>query len=145
MKKIPRLVLDTNVIVSALRSSEGASYLLLSLLETMPWQICLSSALLLEYEEQVFRDQAVSLLSDSALNDFLDIIADRSEHIKIFYRWRPQLKDPDDDMVLEAAVNGACTHIITYNRRDFRNLERFGLQVCTPKEFLMTEKIVKGR
>ncbi len=144
MKKVPRLVIDTNVIVSGLRSTEGASYLLLSHIETMPWKMCVSSALLLEYEEQLLNDQSVSLLSDAAIQDFLDIIADRSEHVQIFYRWRPQLKDPDDDMVLETAVNGTATHIVTYNLRDFRNVERFGLKACTPKDFLITEKIVKG-
>lgn len=139
-----RCVIDTNVFASALRSSEGASYLLLSVLEDMPWRICLTPTLFLEYEEQIKKDQVYSELPMNTLEDFLDIFASRSEHVRIFYQWRPQLKKPDHDMILEAAVNGSCTHIITFNTRDFHGVGRFGITVCTPKEFLITENIIQG-
>ena len=137
-----RIVIDTNVVVSGLRSTAGASYLLLSLLEEAAWTVCLSATMVFEYEEQLRKDQATSLLTDAAVDDFLDIFCFRAEHVRLFYRWRPMLRDPDDDIVLETAVNGECTRIITYNTRDFRGAERFGMRVCTPKEFLLEQNII---
>jgi putative PIN family toxin of toxin-antitoxin system len=143
MKKPIRIVIDTNVLVSGLRSTAGASYLLLSLLEEhAAWTVCLSATMVFEYEEQLRKDQAVSLLDDAAVGDFLDIFCSRAEHVRLFYRWRPILTDPDDDIVLETAVNGECARIITYNIRDFRGAERFGVRVCTPKEFLVEQNII---
>jgi putative PIN family toxin of toxin-antitoxin system len=145
MKKSIRIVIDTNVLVSGLRSTEGASYLLLSLLEgNAAWTVCLSATMVFEYEEQLRKDQETSLLDDVALGNFLDIFCSRAEHVRLFYRWRPMLTDPDDDIVLETAVNGECTRIITYNTRDFRGTERFGIRVCTPKEFLLEQNIINA-
>lgn len=136
MKKPCRIIIDTNVLVSGLRSQAGASYLLLSLLEEQSWIVCVSATMVFEYEEQLKKDRQYSLLDESSIEDFIDILCSRAEHIRLFYRWRPQLTDPDDDIVLETAVNGGGTHIITYNLRDFRGADRFGVRVCTPQEFL---------
>ena len=144
MKKPLRIVIDTNVLVSGLRSTAGASYLLLSLLEESAWIVCVSATMIFEYEEQLRKDQAESLLDDAAIDDFLDIFCAEAEHIRLFYRWRPILTDPDDDILLETAVNGECGVIITYNVRDFRGSERFGIRVITPKEFLTEQGILKG-
>lgn len=59
-----------------------------------------------------------------------------SNQRKVFYLWRPVLKDPKDDMILELAVTAGCHFIVTYNNRDFEGTQRFGLRVVTPKEFL---------
>ena len=144
MKKPVRIVIDTNVLVSGLRSTAGASYLLLSLLEESAWIVCISATMIFEYEEQLRKDQAESLLDDATIDDFLDIFCAKAEHIRLFYRWRPILTDPDDDILLETAVNGECSIIITYNVRDFRGSERFGIRVITPKEFLTEQGILKG-
>jgi putative PIN family toxin of toxin-antitoxin system len=145
MKNAPRIVIDTNVLVSGLRSTPGASYLLLSLLEEMNWIVCISATLVFEYEEQLRKDQAESQLDSATIDDFLDIFCSQAEHIRLFYRWRPMLTDPDDDIILETAVNGECSVILTYNTRDFRGAERFGIRVCTPKEFLVEQGIIKGK
>ncbi len=55
---------------------------------------------------------------------------------KFFFLWRPYLPDPKDDMLLELAVEAGCDFIVTYNARDFREIERFDITVVTPKEFL---------
>jgi predicted nucleic acid-binding protein len=67
------------------------------------------------------------------LLDYLCTVATRQE---IFFLWRPYLRDPKDEMVLEAAVAGGCSALITYNTRDFMGAERFNLSIYTPKEFL---------
>ncbi|MBL7990622.1 MAG: putative toxin-antitoxin system toxin component, PIN family [Candidatus Kapabacteria bacterium] len=144
MKKPLRIVIDTNILVSGLRSTAGASYLLLSLLEESAWIVCVSATMIFEYEEQLRKDQAESLLDDATIDEFLDIFCAEAEHIRLFYRWRPILTDPDDDILLETAVNGECGIIITYNVRDFRESERFGIRVITPKEFLTEQGIIKG-
>jgi putative PIN family toxin of toxin-antitoxin system len=142
MKKPLRIIVDTNVLVSGLRSKAGASYLLLSLLEESAWKICLSATMVFEYEEQLRKDKETSLLDDAMIDEFLDIFCENAEHIRLFYRWRPILTDPDDDIVMETAVNGECGIIITYNVRDFRGSERFGIRVITPKEFLTEQGIL---
>ena len=144
MKKPLHIVIDTNILVSGLRSTAGASYLLLSLLEESAWIVCVSATMIFEYEEQLRKDQAESLLDDATIDEFLDIFCAEAEHIRLFYRWRPILTDPDDDILLETAVNGECGIIITYNVRDFRGSERFGIRVITPKEFLTEQGILKG-
>ncbi len=143
MKKPIRIIIDTNVLVSGLRSTEGASYLLLSLLEESPWIVCISATIVFEYEEQLRKDQAASGLDDESIGEFLDIFCSRAEHTRLFYRWRPLLSDPDDDIVLETALNGQCSAIVTYNIRHFRGAERFGIKVCTPQEFLREQKCIK--
>jgi putative PIN family toxin of toxin-antitoxin system len=144
MRRDVRIVIDTNVLVSGLRSRAGASYLLLSLLEESAWVVCLSATMVFEYEEQLLNYRAESLLDDAAIRDFLDIFCSRAEHVRLFYRWRPILTDPDDDIVLETAANGNCGVIITYNTRHFRGVkERFGIRILTPKEFLVEQGIIK--
>jgi putative PIN family toxin of toxin-antitoxin system len=142
MKKNIRIVLDTNVLVSGLRSNAGSSYLLLSLLEQSPWKLCLSATMVFEYEEQLRNDQKVSGLDDDSITEFLDILCAQAEHVRLFYRWRPLLVDPDDDILVETALNGQCNIIITYNVRHFRSVGDLGITVCTPKEFLQAQKII---
>ena len=131
-----RVVLDTNVLVSALRSRRGASNRLLGLLGSGRVELVISVPLMLEYEYALSSMLKDLVYSESEVNEIIDFICAASEHQLIYYLWRPFLKDPRDDHVLEVAVAGSCEAILTYNTRDFRRVEQFGLQVLTPREFL---------
>lgn len=131
-----RVVLDTNVVVSALRSRRGASAALLLEAGTGRFQHCLSVALLLEYESALKRPHSGARIPREAIEDVLDYLAATGHLQEIFFLWRPLLPDPGDDHVLEVAVAGSCEAIITYNRRDFRGAERFGVRIMTPRELL---------
>lgn len=131
-----QIVLDTNILVSALRSREGASYKLLMLVGQADFEINLSVSLILEYEDAAKRLLGQIPLAASDIDDILDYLCQAANRREIFYLWRPFLKDPKDDMVLELAVSGGCEVIITHNRRDFVGAEQFGVNVMTPREFL---------
>lgn len=108
--------------------------MLLSLVGTGRFDIALSVPLVLEYEE-VLRRQS-PWLNESDVKDLLDYWCAVAIQQEIFFLWRPYLRDPKDDMVLELAVAASCTAIITYNQRDFGGAESFGLRVLTPARFL---------
>lgn len=131
-----QVVIDTNVVLSALRSQRGASHRLLKLLGDARWQMNLSVPLFLEYEDVIKRPDARLSLSIEELDDILDFICAAANLREIFYLWRPVLPDPKDDFVLELAVESRCDFIITYNARDFAGAEKFGLEVITPLAFL---------
>ncbi len=133
---VHQIVMDTNVFMTALRSQLGASYKLLSLLENDIYQLNLSVPLVLEYEEVAKRMIGEISLSEQEIDDILDFVVSKSNRWHIFYLWRPQLKDPSDDMVLELAVTASCKYILTYNVHDFRGSEKFGIEAITPKVFL---------
>jgi len=136
MRKL-QVVIDTNVIISALRSQYGASYKLLMLLEKANFETNLSVPLLLEYED-VSKRQAEELeLSEKTIDDILDYLCTVSRRWKIHYLWRPFLKDPKDDMVLELAVASKSEAIITYNKRDFSGAEQFGVRLMNPQKLLV--------
>lgn len=131
-----KIVIDTNVIVSALRSANGASYKLLSLIDSGKFEVNISVPLLFEYEDVAKKDLHNSKLQKENIDDILDYICAVSNKQKIFFLWRPYLKDPKDDFILELAVKSGCDYIITYNKRDFRDIEKFSIKLLTPKEFL---------
>ena len=119
-----------------MRSQFGASYKLLSLIDEEIFKLNLSVPLALEYEEVTKRMMSEIALSEKEIDDVLDFVISRSNHWHIFYLWRPQLKDPSDDMVLELAVTAGCKCILTYNLHDFKGSEKFGIEAITPKAFL---------
>ncbi len=131
-----QIVVDTNVFVSALRSQFGASYKLFSLIDKELYELQLSVPLALEYEAAAKRMIGEILLSEKEIDDILDFVISKSKCWQIYYLWRPQLKDPGDDMILELAVTANCNTILTYNVNDFKGIEKFGIQAITPKEFL---------
>ena len=131
-----QVVIDTNLIVSALRSKRGASFRLLRLLGDSRFEISVSVPLVIEYEKAAKGTVRRGGLSSREVDDILDFICAVARHRKIYYLWRPLLRDPKDDMVLELAVAGGCDFIVTYNQRDFIGAEEFGIGVLTPKEFL---------
>jgi len=130
------IVLDTNVLIAALRSRTGASFRLLNLLETRPdIRLHVSVPLVLEYEEAA-KGQAAELgLSHEDIDDVLDYICSIAAFHDMFYLWRPFLRDSKDDMVLELAVSAGNLRIVSYNKRDFEGSERFAVEVETAREF----------
>lgn len=131
-----KVVIDTNVLVSALKSRRGASYRLFSLLPTDKFSIAISVPLILEYEGVLKRETLSAEITDEDIDDFIDFLCHIGSRQDIFFLWRPFLPDPSDDLVLEVAVAGGCDAIITYNKRHFRNIEKFGLRAIDSKEFL---------
>lgn len=143
MKKTPDIVLDTNVIIAALRSKKGASNKLLSLVGTQKFEIHDSVALILEYENVIQRQRTELGLSQDDVSDFIDALCSMAHHHKIYFSWRPTLSDVGDELVLELAVAARCEYIVTYNISDFKKLDKFGIQAITPKEFLQVIREVK--
>lgn len=132
----PKIVIDTNVFVAALRSSRGASHRLLRLIDSGKFEINISVPLVLEYEDAGKRIVDEVALREEDIDDVIDYICKVANHRKVYFLWRPFLRDPKDDMVLELALSGGCEIIITYNVKDFDGVEEFGLRVMTAKEFL---------
>ncbi len=92
--------------------------------------------LVLEYESVLNREIGGRALPSDAVANFLDYVCAVSNHQSIHYLWRPQLPDPGDDMLLEAAVAAVCSYIVTFNVRHFENVEQFGIRAVTPVQFL---------
>jgi putative PIN family toxin of toxin-antitoxin system len=132
-----RIVVDTNVLVSGLRSRRGASFQLLSLIGKSPsFEISLSVPLVLEYEEVLKRQTRELGMSRGDIDDVLEFLCSVATLHEVYYLWRPALRDPQDDFVLELAVGAGCEAIITFNVRDFDGAEAFGLRVEGPQAFL---------
>lgn len=106
------------------------------LIDSGKFEINVSVPLVLEYENAAKRLIGDISLTERDIDDILDYICTVANRRKVFYLWRPFLRDPKDDMVLELAVAASCDFIVTYNKRDFQGAERFGLRVVTSKEFL---------
>lgn len=128
-----RVVLDTNVLVSAFRSREGVAFRLISRLREGGFEISVSVPLVLEYEDVLLRATDLDREDVLAVLRFLCSIAHQQ---KIYYLWRPLLPDPKDDMVLELVVASRAGYLVTYNGKDFAAAKHFGIQVMTPKAFL---------
>ncbi len=136
MKLASKIILDSNVLVSALRSAAGPSFALVQAIRLGHIVMCCSPALFLEYEDVLKRQQQLQAFG-LTLADIDDILADLAGHIapvSTHYQWRPQLRDPSDEMVLEAAVNARAQAIVTYNLRDFAAAKRFGVLLLNPEQ-----------
>lgn len=133
---VPRVVIDTNVLVAASRSARGASAKLLSLIGSGRFEICISVPLVIEYEDAVMRQLPESSSAREAWTDILDYICLVGKRQHVYFLWRPFLRDPRDEMVLELAVSAGCGVIISYNKRDFIGVNQFGVRVRDSKEFL---------
>ena len=132
-----RLVLDTNVLVAGLRSRRGASYRILQLIAEGIATPVLSVPLVFEYEDVLKRKPAVVALTPAEVDAVLDDLCALSEHQAISYLWRPALRDPCDELLLEVAMAAGCRDIVTHNVRDFAGSERFAVHICTPREWLI--------
>ena len=131
-----QIVIDTNVFISALRSQLGASYKLLMLLESDKFETNISVSLAMEYEAVSKRFLTEIRLTNREVEDILNYVFAAANRRKVYYLWRPFLPDAKDDMVLELAVAANCEIIVTYNKKDFRGAEKFGIKTMTPQEFL---------
>ena len=132
----PLVILDTNVLVAATRSRRGASFAVLSRVGEEGFRIAVSVPLVLEYEYALLNHRKESGLSESEVGAILDYICSIAVRQEIFYLWRPGLRDPKDDMVLELAVAAEAEAIVTHNTRDFGESSEFRVEVLTPSEFL---------
>jgi len=126
------IVIDTNVLLSAMYSNKGASYKLLSIIDSDKFTVNISTTLIYEYEEILKLKSGLEIKYIDSILNYICAIAKKN---KIFYLWRPKLKDSDDDFLLELAVKSNSI-IITLNGKDFKPASEFNLKVMTPKEFL---------
>lgn len=133
---VPQIVIDTNVVIAAQRSKRGASSKLMSLIGTGRFDLHISVPLVLEYEEVLLRQELQLGLTSRDVDDLLDAICALAEHHQIHFLWRPFLRDEKDEMLLELAVASNCDYLVTYNKRDFRGVEKFGIRVVDSREFL---------
>jgi len=129
--------LDTNVLVAAIRSRRGASFSLLSLLPEPRFRIALSVALYTEWHDVLLRPEHLppGMGPDDA-RAFLRYLASVAHLQEVYYLWRPFLRDPDDDMVLECAVASSSRFLVTHNQRDFQKITTLGVEPVTPAQFL---------
>ncbi|WP_394789629.1 putative toxin-antitoxin system toxin component, PIN family [Rhodoferax sp.] len=132
-----RVILDTSVLVAAARSRNGASYELLSMLPSRKFEIALTVALYTEWQAVLTRPEHLppGATSEMAVG-FLRYLASIAHLQDVHFLWRPFLRDPDDDMVLECAVASSSRFIVTHNIKDFRRVEELKVQAITPGDFL---------
>ena len=132
-----RVVLDTDVVVAAMRSPRGASAAILRAARQGRATLLASMPLALEYEAVATRAEhrVAAGLSEREVEVFLTAVVALAEPITTHFLWRPQLRDPSDEMVLEAAVNGRADVLVTFNTRDFGTVPaQFGVEVLLPRE-----------
>jgi putative PIN family toxin of toxin-antitoxin system len=140
---VHRIVLDTSVVVAALRTRLGAGNAVLLLVARRKLRLLATPPLFLEYEEVLKRPEQrlAHKLEPAELDNFLAELAALIEPVELHFRWRPQTRDPKDEMVLEAAINGKADAIVTYNVSDFASAgEDFGIRILHPAELLREVK-----
>jgi putative PIN family toxin of toxin-antitoxin system len=131
-----RVVIDTNVLVAGLRSSQSASHRVLRLVGVSNFELSLSVPLVIECEDVLKRHAADLGLTDSDIEKFIDYLCSVAHPQEIHFLWRPFLRDPGDDHVLELAVESRSSMIVTHNVTDFVGCDRFGIDVIRPSDFL---------
>lgn len=132
-----RIALDTSVLVAASRSRNGASFQIVSMLPSTQFEIALTIAVYTEWQAVLTRPEHLppGVTADMALG-FVRYLASVAHLQDVHFLWRPFLRDPDDDMVLECAVASGCEFIVTHNVRDFRRIEELNVRAITPADFL---------
>src|SRR5579863_10108912 len=143
MSMIRRVVLDTSVVVAALRTRSGAGNAVLRLVAAHKLKPLATPPLFLEYEDVLKRaeQRIANGLTLEAIDDFLAELAALIEPVEVHFRWRPQLRDPNDEMVLEAAIHGRADALVTYNLADFADAsDRFKIPVLSPGDLLKKVK-----
>jgi putative PIN family toxin of toxin-antitoxin system len=138
-----RIVLGTSVVVAALRTRLGAGNAVLQLVARRRVVALATPPLFLEYEDVLKRPEhrLAHGLAPAAIDEFLAELAALIEPVEVHFQWRPQARDPNDEMVLEAAINGRADALVTYNVADFAEAaRRFELAVLHPHELLRKVK-----
>lgn len=132
-------MLDTDVVVAAMRSPSGASAAILMAALEKRVTLLANVPLVFEYEAtcSVKAHRVAAGLNETEIRVFLDAVAALIEPVTTYFLWRPQLRDPSDEMVLEAAVNGHADAIVTFNIRDYGAVPgEFGVDVLQPRDAL---------
>lgn len=129
-----RIVMDTDVLVAGLRSRRGASRAWLGAIRHGEVELLLSVPLMLQYEAVLLRPEnlAAMRLDGRAVGRILDLLCAVGYPVEVSFLWRPMLRDVDDEMVLEAAMNGRADILLTFNLRDFVGAERLSLRIERP-------------
>jgi putative PIN family toxin of toxin-antitoxin system len=130
------VVLDSNVVISALKSAAGASFRIIQLVRSGVLRPAVTAPLMFEYDDVANRPGLLPHLLPSEIVGFLDWFASVSAQHKVHFLWRPLLRDPKDDMVLEAAVAARADYLVTYNTFDFEGALSLGVRVVTPPQLL---------
>ena len=136
MKDNNIIIMDTNILFAGLYSSTGASFQILRLLNARKIKPVISTTLLFEYEDVLKREQTVLNLTHKQVDIVLDNICALCKFQEIYFLWRPYLKDPKDDHVLEVAVASKTKTIVTHNIKDFKGVGKFGIKPITPGNYL---------
>lgn len=134
ISEMHNIVIDTNVLITALRSRRGASQKLLRMIGQGHFRLNISVALALEYEAVCKRKHLLPDWSEGDVDDLLDYLFTEGNLLPFVLRRRPILQDPGDECILEAAIQSHSV-IITYNKRDFVGAERFGIVVKRLENF----------
>ena len=130
-------MLDTDVVVAAMRSPAGASAALVNAIRQEQATLLLTVALALEYEAVCRRPEhrIGAGLTAKGVSIFVEAVIAMAEPVPTHFLWRPQLRDPNDEMVLETAVNGGADGLVTFNLRDYGTAAaRFGVEILLPRE-----------
>lgn len=137
-------MIDTNVVIAALRSRRGASARLLTVLGTGLFEAHISIPLALEYEDVLTRQGTILGFTLDDIDSLVDsLCAVSRRHERVYFSWRPFLSDKKDDFILDLAVKAGCDTIVTYNKADFRNVEQFGIRVLDPRQFLQEIGVIE--
>lgn len=138
-----KIVLDTDVIIAGLRSPSGASAEIIRRARRGELILIASVSLFMEYEAKCtlpIHYQAAGLTKQEA-DIFINALAGIMKPVKTHYLWRPQLRDPADEMVLEAAVNGGAQALVSFNQKHFGTTpQSFGIQLLLPSQLLRSLK-----
>lgn len=126
--------MDTDVVVAGLRSSQGASRAWLRAVIRHEVELAISVPLVFQYEAVLLRPEILAAIkaTPTRVGQFLDLLCAVGRPLEISFLWRPMLRDPDDEMVLEAAVHSRADRLLTFNQRDFAGAERLGVTVERP-------------
>lgn len=136
---VMKIVIDTSVWISALITKDSKARELLRLVFHAKLHPQMSEALFREYEDVMKRKKIQNLTPLSSLeqNELFEAYLSTCKWNEIYYMWRPNLKDENDNFVVELAVASGAEAIITYNIKDFKNAELiFNHKIISPEDFI---------